>query len=87
VVRFASENFVSVKVDIQARPDIFDRKVGGRGGLGTCVLDGTGDIVSVLPEYADAERFLDFLRRAVRNYPGLRSARSSQASRPTIPSD
>ena len=47
-----SAGYMNVWVDLAARPELFDRLIGGKGALGTAVLDGTGDVLSVLPGFA-----------------------------------
>ncbi len=73
--------FVAVFVDMAARPELFDATVGGKGALGTAVVDATLDPVSVLPGYASAADFLRFLDRAERGYPGLKAARGTSTPR------
>jgi len=85
VARLANARFVNVKVDAGARPDLFERFVGGRGGLGTAVVDGSEDVVSVQPGYAGPEQYLRFLRRADQGYPRLRAARAAAARAPGDP--
>ncbi len=76
-VAAACARFVCVKIDIEAQPALFDRAVGGRGGLGTAILDGTGDVVSVLPGYAGPQGFLLFLEKAEQGYPALKAAKDA----------
>lgn len=82
VLKLLTEKFVSVELAISSRPEIYERTIGGRGGLGTCVLDGSGDVVSMLPRYADAPEFLSFLKKAQQGYPGLKAARVAAGKRP-----
>jgi hypothetical protein len=82
VVRLANQRFVNVRVSISERPELFDRTIGGRGGLGTCVLDGSGDVVSAIPGFAGPEVYLQFLRRAEEGYPRLRAARVAAKRNP-----
>jgi tetratricopeptide (TPR) repeat protein len=81
-VILASAGFVNVRVEIDRRPELFRGTIGGRGALGTCVLDGTGDVVSALPGFAAAEAYLRFLERTRAGYPALRSAREASAREP-----
>jgi tetratricopeptide (TPR) repeat protein len=83
VVRFANRSFLNVKVRISERPELFDKTIGGRGGLGTCVLDGSGDVVSALPGFAGPQVYLQFLRRAEEGYPKLRVARIAANRNPS----
>jgi tetratricopeptide (TPR) repeat protein len=85
VIGLTNEKFVCVKVDIQARPELFERTIGGRGGLGSSILDQTLDVVSTLPGYADAQVFREFLQRAEQGYPKLRAARVAASSSPLNP--
>jgi tetratricopeptide (TPR) repeat protein len=82
VVALSNARFVNVKVDLGARPELFERLLGGRGGLGTAVVDATGDVVSALAGYAGPERYLDLLRRAEQGYGRLRAARAAAARAP-----
>jgi tetratricopeptide (TPR) repeat protein len=76
-VASASARFVNLKVNVEDRPDLFTGYVGGRGALATAVVDGTGDVVSVLPGFADAARYRAFLERAERGLAGLKAAREA----------
>jgi tetratricopeptide (TPR) repeat protein len=82
VARRAAEGFVCVRVEIAARPHLFREAVGTAGGLATCVFDGEGDVIAVLPGFADAETFLRFLGRAGEGYPRLKAARDEAERRP-----
>src|SRR5881396_2936506 len=75
VVKLSDERFVNVKVNIAARPELFEKIVGGSGGLATCILDAEGDVVSALPGYADAPAYLQFLMKAEKGYGRLKAAR------------
>ncbi len=85
VVRASNAHFVNVRVDIDLRPELFRGTIGGRGALGTCVLDGTGDVVSALPGFAAADAYLRFLERARRGYGLLKSAREAAERAPEDP--
>lgn len=76
VARVARETFVAVRVDIDARPELFEATIGGRGGLATCVLDLDGDVVSALHGFAAPPAFLAFLERAEKGCATLRTARA-----------
>lgn len=80
VVRYSNENFLNVRIDAADKRDLFERVIGGRGGLATCIVDGGEDVVSMLPGYASTTGYLRFLKRAQAGYPALREARA-QASR------
>jgi tetratricopeptide (TPR) repeat protein len=77
VARLSRAEFVNVKVDIAARPDLFRDKIGGRGGLATCIVDAEGDVVSALPGFAAAPAYLAFLKRAAEGYARLKAAREA----------
>jgi tetratricopeptide (TPR) repeat protein len=77
VARVAREKFVSVRVDADARPELFEATIGGRGGLASCVVDGEGDVVSARHGFADAAAFLAFLQRAEAGYGTLKAAREA----------
>ena len=81
VTRLSNAGFVNVKVDIASRPDLFERTVEGRGGLATCVLDASADVISVLPGYADPQAYLRFLKKAESGYPKLKAAREAASRR------
>lgn len=85
VVKFSNERFSNVKINIGARPELFEKTIGGRGGLGTCVLDSSGDVVSSLSGYADSSTYLAFLKRADRGHAKLKIARAAAARSPTNP--
>jgi hypothetical protein len=86
VARAAREKFVSVRVDVDARPELFEATIGGRGGLATCVVDGEGDVVSALHGFAAPAAFLRFLERAETSSVAVKSAREAAAkARPTGP--
>lgn len=70
-----SAAFLNVWVDIDRRPELFDAQLGGKGGLGTCVVDGEGDVVSALPGFAGPREYVAFLDRAEKGYAALRAAR------------
>lgn len=76
VARVARDRFVSVRVDIDARPELFESTIGGRGGLATCVVDADGDVVSALHGFAAPPAFRAFLERAEQGYGTLRAARA-----------
>ena len=77
-----SAPFLNVWVDLDAQPDLFDRLMGGKGGLGTCVVDGEGDVVSALPGFAGPKEYVSFLDRAEKGYASLRAAREKSSSGP-----
>jgi tetratricopeptide (TPR) repeat protein len=75
VVAASRGKFLCVRIDIARQPDLFQKTLGTKGGLGTAVVDGTGDVVSALPGFAAPEAYLAFLEKAARGYPALRAAR------------
>jgi len=79
VIRKVREKFTSIRVDSDARPDLFESTIGGQSGLATAVLDGEGDVVSVLSGYAGPQPFLKFLEKADKGYPALKAARAAAA--------
>jgi tetratricopeptide (TPR) repeat protein len=85
VVRRCREKFVSARIDVERHPDLFQKTVGGRGSLASCILDDTEDVVSTLAGFAPADDFLRFLDRATGRYPALREAREGAAKRPDDP--
>lgn len=82
VARVARERFVCVRIDVDAKPDLFDATIGGRGGLASCVVDPDGDVVSALHGFAGPEPFRRFLEAAERGYPALAAARAESARSP-----
>jgi tetratricopeptide (TPR) repeat protein len=85
VARAAREKFVCVQVDVDARPELFEATIGGRGGLATCVLDGDGDVISALHGFAAAAAFLKFLERAEASAVAVKAARDEAAKSPGAP--
>jgi tetratricopeptide (TPR) repeat protein len=67
-------SFHAVLLDMAARPELFERVVGGKGAIGTAVVDATLDPVSVLPGFAEPRDFLRFLDVAEKGYPRLKAA-------------
>lgn len=82
VARVARDRFVCVRIDIDAKPELFDATIGGRGGLATCVVDADGDVVSALHGFAAAEPFRRFLEAADRGYAALAAARRASDQAP-----
>ncbi len=77
-----SAAFLNVWIDIDSRPDLFDRLLGGKGGLATCIVDGEGDVVSALPGFAGPKEYVLFLDRAEKGYVALRAAREKSPAGP-----
>lgn len=75
VVRASRERYVNVKLDAEKTPDLYRRMVGGRGGLATCVIDATGDVISGRAGYASVEEYVLFLGKAEAGYAALKAAR------------
>jgi tetratricopeptide (TPR) repeat protein len=82
VARRVRERLVALKVDVGARPDLFRETIGGGGGLASALLDETGDVVSILPGFADRESFLSFLLKGLEGRGRLREAREARAANP-----
>jgi tetratricopeptide (TPR) repeat protein len=82
VARAAREKFVCVRVDADARPELFEATIGGRGGLATCVLDGEADVLSALHGFAAPAAFLRFLERAAASAGAVKAARDAAAAAP-----
>lgn len=85
VVGCVTERFVAVRLEAEAWSDLFREAVGTAGGLATCVFDAGGDVVGVLPGFADAEGFLRFLRKVEEGYPRVKAAREEAARRAEEP--
>ena len=79
VVARLKEGFVHVRVDSVASAELFRKLVGERGRLATCVVDGTGDVISVLSGFADAPSYLAFLKRAEKGYEKILKERKLSA--------
>lgn len=77
VAGIARLHFASVRFVLPADRDRFRRMTGGRGGLGTCILDPGGDTIAILPGYADAKAMLAFLKNTRKHWPALRRARKT----------
>lgn len=85
VTRVIREKFVAVRMDVEARPELFESAIGSRGVLATCVLDRDGDVVSELRGYAGPQVFLRFLEKAQAGVASLKSAREALAASPLAP--
>ena len=85
VARVAREKFVSVRVDVDARPELFEATIGGRGGLATCLVDAEGDVISALHGFAGPTAFLQFLDRGTAAWGAVTSAREALAKAPQDP--
>jgi tetratricopeptide (TPR) repeat protein len=64
VVRASLADFVNARLDARDNKDLFEKVVGGNGLLATAIVDVTEDVVAVLPGFADARAYLDFLETA-----------------------
>ena len=49
VVRLTQAHFIDVKVDSELEADLFERLIGERGALATCVVDPSEDVIAILP--------------------------------------
>jgi tetratricopeptide (TPR) repeat protein len=85
VARAARERFVSVRVEVDAAPQLFESTIGGRGGLATCVLDRDGDVLSALHGFAGPQAFLRFLQRAEAASGAVKAARDALSAAPDDP--
>lgn len=66
--------YVWLRLDPSVKSADFDRFVGGKGAMGTALVDGTGDPLSVLPGHAGPAEFAAWLDRVVAGRPALKSA-------------
>lgn len=73
VTRRVNAGFVPVMLD--GGGPRFRDLVGGRAGMATCVVDGTGDVVSVRLGYLGPGDLVRFLDRAVERLPSLEALR------------
>jgi tetratricopeptide (TPR) repeat protein len=85
VARVVRDKFIGVRMDVEARPELFESAIGSRGVLATCVVDPDGDVLSELRGYAGPQVFLKFLDRAESGYSALKSARDALAGAPGDP--
>jgi tetratricopeptide (TPR) repeat protein len=86
VVALVSARLVAVKVDPERRADLFEALVGGRGALGSAVVDETRDPFAALNGFAEPAAFVAFLERALRGHAAVVAARRACARRPRDPS-
>jgi tetratricopeptide (TPR) repeat protein len=82
VARVARELFVSVRIDADARAELFEATIGGRGGLATCVIDADGDVVSALNGYAGPQDFIKFMDAAKLSASLIRTCREDLQKSP-----
>jgi tetratricopeptide (TPR) repeat protein len=82
VARVIRERFVAARLDVEARPELFEAAIGSRGVLATCVVDADGDVVSELRGYAGPQVFLRFLDKAELGYGAIKAARDLVAAAP-----
>jgi len=85
VARAIRERFVGVRLDVEAKPELFEAAIGSRGVLATCVMDSDGDVVSELRGYAGPQAFLKFLEKAESGHARSGTPGSRWRPRPTIP--
>lgn len=83
VARVAGEGFVCVRIDIDAKPELFASTIGGRGGLASCVVDAGGDVISALHGFAAAPAFVAFLRKAEAGHVAVKAAREASEKAPS----
>lgn len=82
VARVVRDQFIGVRLDVEARPELFEAAIGSRGVLATCVMDGDGDVLSELRGFAGPQAFLRFLAKAESGYAAVKAAREALASAP-----
>jgi hypothetical protein len=78
VARLVTAHFSLRRVDAGVEAALFRRFIGASGQLGSAVVDvedGAEDVVGVLPGYADAGRYAEFLQDIARHLPRLRKLR------------
>jgi len=85
VARAIREKFVGVRLDVDAKADLFEAAIGSRGVLASCVMDPDGDVISELRGYAGPQAFLRFLEKAEQGYAAVRAAREALAAAPEDP--
>jgi tetratricopeptide (TPR) repeat protein len=82
VARAIREKFIGVRLDVEAKPELFESAIGSRGVLATCVMDADGDVISELRGYAGPQAFLKFLEKAESGYAAIRAARDALRDAP-----
>jgi tetratricopeptide (TPR) repeat protein len=82
VARAIREKFIGVRLDVEAKPELFESAIGSRGVLATCVMDADGDVISELRGYAGPQAFLKFLEKAESGYAAIRAARDALRNAP-----
>jgi tetratricopeptide (TPR) repeat protein len=82
VLRVLGDGFVPVRIDSSREEELFRKLVGGRGGLATCVLDGTEDVILAAGGFQKPEVFVGLLTKAREGYPKLKEARERSARQP-----
>jgi len=85
VARVVHDKFIGVRLDVEARPELFEKAIGSRGVLATCVMDPDGDVLSELRGYAGSQVFLRFLEKAESGYQAVKAARERLAAAPDDP--
>jgi tetratricopeptide (TPR) repeat protein len=82
VLRVLGDGFVPVRIDSAREEELFRKVVGGRGGLATCVLDGTEDVILAAGGFQKPETLVELLKNARQGYPSLKEARERSARDP-----
>lgn len=85
VARAVRDRFIGVRMDVLARPELFEAAIGSRGVLATCVMDADGDVLSELRGYAGPQVFLRFLEKAEAGYQAVKAARLALLGAPDDP--
>jgi tetratricopeptide (TPR) repeat protein len=82
VLQALGDRYIAVRADIEAESKLFESTIGGRGGLASCVVDATGDVVSARNGYAGPEEFVRFLEKAAAGYGRIQAARQALKNSP-----
>lgn len=85
VLRLLLAGYVAVKLDAEARGDLFADLVGGRGALATVVVDGTGDAVAARVGFLAADEYVRFLSGAAEHHGALSAVRRAAERAPRDP--
>jgi hypothetical protein len=70
------DGFVHVRVDAAAQPELAERLAGSGGALATAVVDEKGELVALLPGFAEPKPFAAFLEEVREQRPAIAALRA-----------
>jgi tetratricopeptide (TPR) repeat protein len=85
VLQALGDRYIAVRADIEVNSKLFEATIGGRGGLASCVVDATGDVLSARNGYAGPEEFVRFLEKAATGCGRIQAARELLRAGPAAP--